>query len=172
SMGGKTAMEVALQAPDRVNRLIVADMGPARHEAHFSDVLSALDGYDISRLQNRAEAEKGLAEIIPDRNIRLFVLKNLKRRPQGSWFWQANIPALARHYGELCAGIEGGGRTFSGRSLFLKGERSGYLEDSEIPAVRELFPRAEIKIIPAAGHWLHIDNQDAFVDEVLSFCES
>ncbi|TFG60348.1 MAG: alpha/beta fold hydrolase, partial [Spirochaetales bacterium] len=46
SMGGKTAMEVALQAPDRVNRLIVADMGPARHEAHFSDVLSALDGYD------------------------------------------------------------------------------------------------------------------------------
>jgi pimeloyl-ACP methyl ester carboxylesterase len=169
SMGGKTAMEFTLEHPHLVERLVVVDIAPREYPPRLEHLIFALRDLDLDSIETRKDAEEALAQTVPERKVRLFLLKNLERTGKNSFTWKINLDALASHYGEVVKRVEKRGRQFEGPVLFIKGERSDYLEESDMEEIRSLFPRAEMKTIPHAGHWLHAEAQSKFVELCLEF---
>jgi esterase len=178
SMGGKTAMRFALKWPWMLNGLMVADISPFRtgsadteYKMHKS-ILETMLSLDLSKVSTRDQAEKMLSEKGFDSRIAAFILKNLHRK--GSVFeWRINAPSLMKNLDEIISPLDRSKadslRVTGFPVLFLKGERSGYLPESDYNDILRIFPAAEFKKISNAGHWLHADNQDEVVEYFREF---
>ncbi|MFO7788013.1 MAG: alpha/beta fold hydrolase [Halospina sp.] len=160
SMGGKTAMEVALMAPERVRRLIVADIAPAAYEPHHDAIQDALEALDPEAVKSRREADGVLAEYIGEKGVRQFLLTNLV--PADSGFrWRMNVPGILACYEQIMAGPTAEG-VYEGPALFIRGGNSDYIQSRHQEAVQRYFPQAELKVIPEVGHWLHAEKPELF----------
>ncbi|MDQ7041738.1 MAG: alpha/beta fold hydrolase [Rhodothermus sp.] len=169
SMGGKVAMELALGAPERVDRLVVVDIAPRAYEPRHRTILEALQAIDPVRYDSRQAIDQALATYIPEAPIRQFLLKNLQfDAATRRYTWQMDLKGLSRYYDRISAAIDNG-RQFTRPVLFVKGARSDYITENDLPHIRRLFPHARLVTIPAAGHWVHADAPDAFAREVLAF---
>lgn len=168
SMGGKTAMQLALQFPDRVDQLIVSDMAPRAYPPVYADLIAAQLALDLKSYSTRQEIEDALAPQIPGLALRRFLLKNLGRDSAGAFFWKLNLRGLADNYWQLGQPVSGSG-PFLKPALFIRGGQSNYINASDEPLIRDWFPAAAIKTIPAAGHWVHADQPEEFLRLVLDF---
>ena len=161
SMGGKVAMQLALDHPDMVDRLVVVDIAPGQATDNHASIFQALLGLDLSALTERTQAEAYLAQRIPDFGTRQFLLKNITRHHDGSFAWKMNLPTLWKHYPDILAPVVGS--PYTKPTLFIRGEHSDYVPDSALPLIRSLFPQAEVLTIPDAGHWVHADQPAALL---------
>lgn len=168
SMGGKTAMQLALHFPARVEKLVVADMAPRAYAAAHDQIFTALLGLDLPRYQQRVEIEAALAPAIPNPVLRRFLLKNLGRNEEGGFYWKINLPDIAQNYWRLREPVAGDA-PFGRPVLFIRGGKSKYLLPADEPLIREWFPAAEIRTIPEAGHWVHADQPAEFLRLILDF---
>lgn len=168
SMGGKVAMQFAVDHPERVSKLIVADIGPKAYPPHHQDILKALSALDFSKIKSRGEAEDILSGFIKDEGTRLFLLKNLYRKTKNELALRINLPVLSDKIEEIGAALPEN-TVFEGDTLFLGGEKSGYIEPMDEILIKKHFPKAEIGTIPNAGHWLHAENPDEFYENVKNF---
>lgn len=160
SLGGKVAMQCALNYPDLVRGLIVADIAPVTYPAHHNQILDALLRIDVANLESRQQADQQLADDIAESGIRQFLLKNLYRDEQNRFAWRMNLPVLNARYGDMCLAPEG--EPYHKPCLFIKGELSAYIQQKHADAIKQLFPRAGFKIIQGAGHFLHSEKPAAF----------
>lgn len=169
SMGGKAAMVLALTRPDLVERLVVADIAPARSNGSLIGPLRALRAVPLAAYGRRAEVEAALAEAIPDPAVRGFLVLNLVPGPQGL-SWTVNLDALERHF-DTIAGFPpvAMGEQFDGPTLFVVGGRSDYVRPEHHAEIARLFPAAEFAVLAGAGHWVHADAPGEFVDTVGRF---
>jgi pimeloyl-ACP methyl ester carboxylesterase len=55
-------------------------------------------------------------------------------------------------------------------TLFIRGALSNYILDEDWNAIEELFPDSDLITIHDAGHWVHAEAPEEFIDAVLSFC--
>jgi pimeloyl-ACP methyl ester carboxylesterase len=168
SMGGKTAMQLALQFPDRVEKLVVADMAPRAYAPAHDKIFAALLALDLPAFQTRQQIEDALAPEIPNLVLRRFLLKNLGRNPDGKFFWKINLRGLAENYLQLGEPVAAAA-PFTKPTLFIRGGKSRYILPSDEPHIRELFPAAQIQSIAGASHWIHADQPEEFVRLVLDF---
>ena len=168
SLGGKVAMQLALDFPARVKKLVVVDMAPRGYPRAHDQILSALLALDLPALATRQEAEDALLGAIPSLNLRRFLLKNLGRDEAGRFFWKPNLRGLADGYGSLCQPVSEG-PAFGGPALFIRGGRSEYVHADDEVEIRRRFPQAAVRTLPEAGHWVHADAPEEFVREVLNF---
>jgi esterase len=169
SMGGKVAMRVALERPDAVSALVVADIAPVPYRAHLRPIAAALAALELRPGLTRAEADTALSEAIPDRAMRGFLLQNLVPGPHPAW--RIGLAEIVAGMAEIEA-WPATGRTYSGPALFIAGERSDYIRPEHRPAIRALFPRARFVTLKDAGHWLHADNPAGFVSILQAFLAS
>ena len=168
SMGGKVAMQFAVTYPEKVSKLIVADIAPKAYPPHHQDILKALSALDFSTIKSRGEAEDILSEYIKDQGTRLFLLKNLYRKTKKELALRINLPVLSEKIEEVGVALPEN-TVFEGDTLFLGGEKSGYIEPMDELLIKKHFPKAEIGTISNAGHWLHAENPDEFYDNVMNF---
>ncbi len=172
SMGGKVAMRLALDRPERLDRLVVADIAPVAYPEDGEDgpraAVAAMRALPLDGLAGRDEADRWLARDVPDAALRGFLLTNLARGADGRWRWRLDLEAIARHYGAL-RGFPEGGRPHAGPALFARGARSGYVRGEHLPAIRALFPNARVETIEGAGHWPHAERPAAFEAAVSAF---
>jgi esterase len=169
SMGGKVAMRVALERPDAVSALVVADIAPVPYRAHLRPIAAALAALELRPGLTRAEADTALSEAIPDRVMRGFLLQNLVPGPHPAW--RIGLAEIVAGMAEIEA-WPATGRTYSGPALFIAGERSDYIRPEHRPAIRALFPLARFVTLKDAGHWLHADNPAGFVSILQAFLAS
>lgn len=168
SMGGKTAMQFAVDHPEKVSKLIVADISPKEYPQHHQDILKALQSLDFEQISSRGEAEEVLSSYIEEEGTKLFLLKNLYWREKGKLGLRMNLKVLAEK-------IEAVGESlpttavFKGETLFLRGGRSGYISEYDEVLIRKHFPKAQIRTISNAGHWLHAENPSEFYQNVKDF---
>ncbi|PZQ88458.1 MAG: alpha/beta hydrolase, partial [Flavobacterium johnsoniae] len=66
SMGGKVAMFFATTYPEKVEKLIVADIGPKYYRPHHQDIMAGLNAVDLSQKPDRAQVEEILKEYVSD----------------------------------------------------------------------------------------------------------
>jgi len=169
SMGGKAAMMLAVTRPELVERLIVVDIAPARSISSPLLLVKAMRRVPIERLSRRAEVDAVLAEVIPDLNVRGFLAQNVVTEPAGLR-WSVNLDAIERN-GESIVGFPEipPGVTFTKPTLFIAGGRSEYLRPEHAGTIERLFPTATIETIANAGHWVHAEAPEPFLDAVNRF---
>ena len=167
SMGGKTVMKFALTYPERVDKLVVADIAPRPYPVHHQTILEALNAIDIKSLASRKEAEDKLAEYIPERGIRQFLLKNLTRK-DGAFAWKGNLPVITKQIENVGEEITAD-KPFSGPALFMGGANSDYIKSSDKEDIENLFPNNHIIHIKNTGHWLHAEQPEAVVATLNAF---
>ena len=169
SMGGKVAMHLALEHPERVAKLIVVDVAPVEYEDRHSDVFKALFAVDLRTLGSRQQAEGTLRSILGnDESTVQFLMKGLYRDDDNRFQWRFDVQALYDAYDEISSGIESD-KPFEGDTLFIKGEKSEYINASNFSEIIDLFPNNQLVEIAGAGHWVHAENPVQFTDAVLKF---
>ncbi|MCU0788394.1 MAG: alpha/beta fold hydrolase [Verrucomicrobia bacterium] len=168
SLGGKVAMQFALVWPKRVGKLVVVDIAPRAYDSVHDDVFEALRGLRLSRIRTRTEADAALAGSIPHHATRRFLLTNLQPLPEGGFRWRVNLEALSAQREHLTAAVTAM-VPFEGRMLFVRGGTSDYVRDGDRLEIERLFPHARIETIEGAGHWVHVDAPEAFLDLIKGF---
>ena len=172
SMGGKTSMLAALRDPDMVERLVVVDIAPVAYRPHHLGYVQAMRDLDLAGITRRGDADALLAAAVPDAAERGFLLQNLVFDGSRAR-WRLNLEAIEREMPVL-AGFPAvpSGATYAGPALFVAGGHSDYVLPEHEPAIRRLFPNARIAQIPDAGHWVHAERPQAFLDLVEPFLSS
>ncbi len=168
SMGGKTAMQLALQFPERVEKLVVSDIAPRAYPPLHEKIFAALLALDLAQFQTRQQMEVALAADIPNLVLRRFLLKNLGRDATGAFFWKINLRGLAENYGQIRAAISPA-LPFAKPTLFIRGGQSKYVKPEDESSIYELFPQAQVQTIAEASHWVHADQPEEFLRKVLAF---
>jgi len=168
SMGGKTAMWLACENPERVSELIVADMAPRYYAPHHQSVIAAVHAVDVGQVTSRKEAEEILRASLRDEGTVQFLLKNLYWNEKENLEWRFNMTGIEKNISNIGMALPEHLR-FSGKTLFVRGEKSGYITEEDKPEIKKHFPASEIKTVPNAGHWIHAENPSGFMDAVLPF---
>ena len=139
SMGGKTAMQLAVSAPERVTKLLVADISPKYYPPHHQSIVDALGKLDLNTITSRKEADEMLANYLPDFGIRQFLLKNLHWAEPGKLGFRFNYSVLKNKMDEIGENISSNAK-FEGPTLFLRGDRSEYILPNDYPEIKKHFP--------------------------------
>jgi pimeloyl-ACP methyl ester carboxylesterase len=167
SMGGKTVMNFALKYPERVEKLIVADISPRYYPVHHESILQGLSSLDLKVIQSRKEADEQLAKYIPELGVRQFLLKSLSRDSDG-FVWKINIPVITKNIENVGEALPEGEK-FDGPTLFLAGANSNYIQQKDMTDMETHFPNYELEFVADAGHWLHAEQPKAVVVEMRKF---
>jgi pimeloyl-ACP methyl ester carboxylesterase len=167
SMGGKLAMHYDQSYPQFIEKLIVVDMGVKGYPPHHAHILAAIHAIDLSKMSARSEAEAILRTFVESEGIRQFLLKNLYWEEKGKLAWRVNFPVLEESMPEILAALPEH-ESFT-PTLFIRGLLSNYILDEDIAQLEGYYPDSQLASIPNAGHWVHAEAPEAFIDEVLSF---
>ncbi|MEN9971890.1 MAG: hypothetical protein RIS20_237 [Bacteroidota bacterium] len=168
SMGGKVAMHFAQKHPNYLDKLIVVDMGVKSYPSHHEHILKAFNTIDLSSLSARSEAESILKQFIDSEGVRQFLLKNLYWKEKGKLSWRVNFPVLEAAMPEILSALPEDEVLIT--TLFIRGAMSNYILEEDIPVLEFYFPDSTLVSIENAGHWVHAEAPEAFVDSVLGFC--
>ena len=169
SMGGKVAMQLALDYPGLLESLVIIDIAPLESEAtrEYRKYTRALLDMDLSAITDRASADEALAAEVPDPSVRAFLLQNL-HRDGDSWRWLPNLGLLDRSI-DLIAGWGAQDSSWDQPVLWLAGEKSEYVGAYQLPIMQLLFPAVRLVTIPEAGHWVHAAQPQATADAIKEF---
>ncbi len=169
SMGGKVAMLMALLHPAEVDRLVIVDIAPAANPPNLLGYLRAMRAVDLRGVTRRAEVDVALAGAVPDPAERAFLLQNLVI-DENAARWRLNLEAIERGFPQILGFPDlPAGTAYTGPALFVAGARSNYIQPQHEPGIRRLFPRARIMRIEGAGHWVHAEQPQAFLQAVAPF---
>jgi len=176
SSGGRAMMYFALKYPHLVERLIVVDISPVSpigtNRTDIPLFLKAMQSIEIPNEftihQGRQVANERLTEIISEQSLRDFLITNLVKTESG-FRWRVNLETLQR---DFQAGVshfpDCTGLVFEGPTLFIGGSKSDYLLPSDKPKIDQLFPNSELVYLDA-GHWVHAEKPEEFLNLVLNF---
>jgi pimeloyl-ACP methyl ester carboxylesterase len=168
SMGGKTAMFFASKYPELVSKLIVADISPRYYPVHHDAILEGLSQLDFAYVKTRLEADQVLESYVPDLGTRQFLLKNLYWVHKGELGLRINLEVLKENVSEVGEALPIHA-VFENDTLFLRGDKSEYIGNSDEVIIKRHFPNSNIVTISNAGHWLHAENPKEFHDAVIKF---
>ncbi|MDG5799714.1 alpha/beta fold hydrolase [Marinilabiliaceae bacterium ANBcel2] len=170
SMGGKVAMRFALKYPELLENLIVVDIAPVNYNKTYSIevsskhelILEAMQKIDPSKFKNRKSIESELRLKVSDAMLPKFLLKNVKRNKEGTFFWRLNLQTLIDSLPELMDGFSKEAHSSNVPVVFIKGENSPYIMDDYMTHISRIFPDNQLVTIPDSGHLLHIEQPELF----------
>ncbi len=171
SMGGKIAIQVALTQPERITKLLVADIAPVSYPAHHLEIIKGLQAIDLSKVKKRRDADEQLAPFVDNMGVRQFLLRNLALNEKGEFAFKCSIADISLCYPQIMKANEVPVNkvAFNGPTLFIKGGESDYILPEHRDAISNLLPNSKAKIIQGAGHWLHAEKTIAFNKIVSDF---
>jgi pimeloyl-ACP methyl ester carboxylesterase len=163
SMGGKTAMALALSHPQAIAGIAVIDIAPESYTDQFSSYVSAMRSLDVAGAASRREIRQALADSLSAEAPVDFLMQNL-RRQNDRFDWRLNLLATGLCMRELCSFPDAlRGARYDGPALFLHGAESDYVRPSSLAGIRAMFRHAEVDRIADAGHWVHADQPAALL---------
>lgn len=164
SLGGKVAMQFATQYPQKVSKLIIVDMAMRAYRDRYTQLMDHMLAVNLSQMASRNEVDKALADAIPNVRVRQFLLTNLVNH-EGQLQWRINLPALKANYATLIAAVN----VHSDQpSLFIRGERSDYVNARDITQLQQHFPQAQFVTLPT-DHWVHAEQPQLFIQALEAF---
>jgi pimeloyl-ACP methyl ester carboxylesterase len=168
-------MVLALRHPELVDRLCVVDVSPVAydHLSQFEGYVAAMRGLDLDSLTRREDADAAMAEAVPDPTVRGFLLQNLRRDGDG-WRWQMNLDVLGDDLAEIGGWPEeqlAGAAPYDGPVLWVAGGRSSYITAAYAGAMDRWFPANRKVTIKDAGHWVHSEQPEIFLEVLRRFAE-
>jgi pimeloyl-ACP methyl ester carboxylesterase len=189
SMGGKVAMQLALRRPELLRALVVVDVAPASYPptggrtddpdeeaSPFAAYIEAMRAMDLDAVKTRDDADAALRSAVPSRMVRSFLLQSLVREgpgTDGGWRWRLNLELLERDLGELRGFPDPPpGASFDGPVLWIAGANSAYVLPGDRPHMDALFPATRLVRIKNAGHWVHSEQPEIFLETLRRFLDA
>lgn len=169
SMGGKVGMQFAIDHPEKLSKLIVADIAPKNYPLHHDGVIEGLLSCDLSVLKTRKEVEEQLSKFIADNGTKQFLLKNLYWKTETQLAWRFNLDVLSKNKNEAGRSFETKSVKCNVATLFIRGELSKYISDEDWKSIQVIFPNSLLSTIPGSGHWVHAEKPKQFFEEVIKF---
>ena len=167
-MGGKAAMVLALAHPEKVARLVVADIAPVGYSHDQTQYIDAMQSVDLGAVTKRADASEQLARQVEDKVLQSFFTQSLDIAAKR---WKLNLEVLKREMDKIVGFPEVSGR-FEGPTLFLSGALSDYVLPEHRPVIRAHFPKARFARLAQAGHWLHAEKPREFEASLRAFLDA
>lgn len=167
SMGGKTAMMLALARPELVERLVVADIAPTQYKADSRAYVAAMQAMDLRPGMTRREAAAQLADAVAEETVRAFLVQNLAfdgNMPR----WRVGLSDIAAGMSDIESFAPPEGARYTGPTLFIRGTRSAYVREKHMDRIAELFPFVQHASLDT-GHWVHAEDPNGFLALVDSF---
>lgn len=158
SMGGKAAMTLAISAPKKLRRLVVADIAPVAYAHTQSHQIDAMRAVDLTTVTRRSEAAAQLGAAGVPEELQSFFTQSLDLEARA---WRLNLETLDAEMPKI-VGFPDLTGSFDGPTLFLGGGDSDYITPDARPRITELFPNARFAKLPGAGHWLHAEKPREF----------
>ncbi len=169
SMGGKVAMQMALQHPEVIKRVVIIDIAPVKYQHGFNDLIESLYALPLDQISSRQEADEHLQASVQPQSLRQFLLQNLSKSDTG-FSWRINLNAIQSCINELMDfPADHNHMQYQNPVLFLKGERSDYIKHKYERTIFKIFSRALFITVADTGHWLHAENPDFVVEEIRKF---
>jgi esterase len=183
SMGGKIAMQFALHNQKLIEKLIVVDIAPrsymqlmemSRQVLDHLNIINSLTNLDLNLYHTREAIDKELANKIVDLKTRQFLLKNIERSAEKKLQWRINIDAIRDQLPEIMKGIVLPKELIPPQfqTLFIKGEKSDYVEERDLIDIKKIFPKSDVVTIFDASHWVHAEQPELFLKTVGYFLEN
>ncbi|MBS0987928.1 alpha/beta fold hydrolase [Acetobacter okinawensis] len=168
SMGGKTAMMLALTQPAAVRALIVVDIAPAQGGFDRLDLPDNLDKLAFPPHLDLHGTNDLLRPYIANDAVRQLMAQNIRQGDNPGWAIGlkdilAAMPDLMS-WPQLPPGLH-----YDGPTLFIRGEDSAYISPANYPVMKALFPNHRLESISGAGHWVHADAPRRFTELVEDF---
>lgn len=173
SMGGMNAITYAGTHPDRVERLVIVDVGPEilpkgveairRFVSAGPDEIDSFDEYVA--MAHRFNPRRSIE------NLRDRLGHNLRQQPNGKWSWK--FDKVFRDPDRLPRPDSAALWDLVGRirapSLVVRGEQSDVLDPGIADRMAGILPHGSVVTIPGAGHSVMGDNPPAFREAVEHF---
>lgn len=166
SMGGKAAMVLALTKPEQVNRLLVADIAPVGYSHTQTPLIDAMKAVDLTKVDKRSDADRLLANDIPEGSVRAFLIQSLDVKARE---WKLNLDALAANMDAIIGFPDGVLGRYDSPALFLSGGSSDYVLPEHRAKIKALFTNPYFAKIPGVGHWLHAEKPREFEASIRAF---
>ena len=168
SMGGKVVMTFACMYPERVEKLVVVDIAPKYYPPHHQEILSALNAVEQAKIKSRKDADQILSQFFSESTIRQFLLKNLYWKSSTELTFKFNLQVLSDQIENVGQALHTNA-LFEKPTLFIVGQASTYIKETDLELIEYHFPDFQIVEIPESGHWVHAENPDQFFDNVSRF---
>ena len=168
SMGGKAVMTFACMYPERVEKLVVVDIAPKYYPPHHQEILSGLNAVEQAKIKSRKDADQILSQYFSESAMRQFLLKNLYWRSSTELTFKFNLKVLSDQIENVGQALHSDA-LFDRPTLFIVGQSSNYIKETDVELIESHFPDFEIVEIPNSGHWVHAENPDQFFDKVSRF---
>jgi esterase len=169
SMGGKTAMQFAVRYPEKVEKLVVVDIGPKKYPTTNQFVVDAIEQFNTHTVSSRKEAEQVMSEFIEEQGVRQFLLKNLQWDDNQKLSWKFNYEVIRKNISRVSDATPLPDKQIEIPTLFVKAEKSDYIFPADIKLITTIFPNTHLKTIAGAGHWVHADKPQEFFKVVADF---
>lgn len=169
SMGGKISMFFSMKYPEMIEKMVVADIGPRYYRQHHQDILAALNAVDFTVKPSRSDIEEIMKRFLGDDIGTIqFLMKNLYWVEPGQLAFRVNLPVLTKEIENIGQALPQG-TVFDKPTLFLRGGNSNYVKDEDFDGIRQHFPKVVFATIKNAGHWLHAEKPQEFLEATLFF---
>ncbi len=172
SMGGKAAMRLALDQPNRVDALVAMDVAPIAYRHDFTPQLEGMRNIPLVAGLTRQQADAAMASAVADPSLRAFLLNNLLlgETPR----WRLGLEEIAAAMPDILGWAEAPDAerrapAYDKPALFLHGALSDYVDAAGRAAIAARFPLAEIVAVPETSHWLHAERPEAVLQAVEAF---
>lgn len=164
SMGGKVAMTLALEMPHLVSSLTVLDISPKKYfgRKEHDLVLKIMRETDFSLFDSRSALEQHFKHQLNDNKLIQLLLKNIYRVNPSAYGWRLHVEAIWENLDDIFDWPVNE-NTYVAKTLFIKGSESEYISSDDSSIIHYYFPRAEIKILHGAGHWLQVDQPETLL---------
>jgi pimeloyl-ACP methyl ester carboxylesterase len=170
SLGGKTAMALALTRPQTVERLVVMDIAPVSYDHDYDEYVAAMRAIELHPGLARHEADAALARVVEAPPMRAFLLNNLVLG--AAPHWRIGLEEIAASMPELLRWDDPPGmQPYTGPTLFLRGGESHYVRPEADAVIARLFPNAVLETVAGASHWLHADKPQQVIASLKGFLQ-
>jgi esterase len=170
SMGGKAAMVLALNNPEMIQRLIIADIAPVGYLHSQNDKIEVMQSLLLNQFDRRSAAETALEDKLGDAGLAAFFAQSLSfDDPAPKWL--LNLDALYANM-DAIIGFPVLNGSFAKEVLFLCGGDSDYVDNAGKIEIDRLFPKAITQTIDGASHWIHADKPREFMTILSAYLDS
>jgi len=176
SLGGKISMEFASVHPEKITKLIIVDIAPRNYTKeefqerdNHNKIISTLKDVDLKKYKNRSEALEDLTRIDNSGRLKFFMMKNIKRTNDGKLEWKINLKAIPDNLSTILNDYNVDLSKITCPTLFIKGEKSGYLTQADFDMIAEKISDVMFSTIKEATHWLHAEKPEEFINIVKAF---
>lgn len=175
SLGGRIAMNFALNYSVKIKKLIVLDISPKAYNINKkqSDFINAVLSFNPSEYNSFKNLNEKLSEIIDNAIVRQLVIKNIYKTKDRIFAWRSDIKNILNNLDKISEEIVpisiGSENNYSDDALFINGGKSDYVNDEDILRIKQLFPASKIIKIKNSSHLIHLDAAEELFTEVMNF---